>query len=395
MDLRKQLRRNGDFSLSIFYALATTLLCAGATVLILNPIWSQLGLHVPEDPKTKVDFTMPVDGIFYVRNAELGYRWSAEYPQSLWFHPLVAWAIGVLPRSIAANLRLWAISLTASAIALVAVFRYSGPITPISLKPNLLLLIPLLPGGLVIGTGNAEIPCLVFNSLLIVSVILKWNVILPIAWGVLAILTKLNALYMVPALAVYCVAGLTKKDRKLVRNSLAGIISIAIVLVSWVLFVDLNSGQLGTYWQAREVGLVPLSSGPFSFLDTAARVLIFSDQIGERLKYSSALIIPLVDMWILLAIPFEKEEHRVAILASLLGLLFLTFFQNNPNKSIVYITTIPGHFALGMIFIVHCFNKLRQREHFPIWLMAGISFGVYCFMTGVFFVLGTPLAWYY
>jgi hypothetical protein len=386
---------------STVYALIVTLGCAFFAFAILKPAWIALDLHVPGEPSIKVDFTQPVDSIFYVRNADWGYSWSVLAPTSVWFHPGVTWGIRSLPASLLSNYRLWLVSLLSAFGALIAVYEFIKEISPTRLKASALLLVPLLPGGLGIATGNAEFPCLFFTSLLSLSVLRRWSSYHPLLWGALSILMKPNALYMIPILGVYLTSAVFTRDRKIIQNSLLGMASILAVWVLWILYVDMNVGQLGAYWQVRGIASVPLSAGPLTFLQRFARVLVYSPNQSEVLKFVTALAIPLVDMWILLLVPLKSETHRLSIFAGILAMVFVTFIINNPNKIVAYATTMPSHFAIGLLLLEQCFRKKENNGDLEkplarlVRLSLGLSYLAFCVLMGLFFIVGTPLEWYY
>jgi len=381
----------------VAYSALTIAGCIIIALLIVHQIWTEMGLHVPGEPNTPVDFTAPVDSIFYIRNAQLGFRWNANTPTSIWFHPLLSWSINRLPTSIPHNYRLWLISLAAAFGSLIVVFYYVQEISPLSLKPRLIFLIPLLPGGIGMITGNAEWLCLFFTSLLAFSVIRKWSTWHPLVWGSLAILTKPNALYMIPALGVYGLYALWAKDRKLLLNSLAGIFSITVVWIVWIVFVDFMAGDFGAYWQARRIATVPLTAGPLSFLERTIKIMAYSRDVGEHLKFTTALIIPILDMWLLMIVPLKNEVERYAILAALLTMVLTTVVLNNPNKIIVYVTTFPGHIAIGLLFIKYTLGSLQNDNLLKnvVRSFLGIGYLLLCLLLAAFFVIGTPLGWYY
>ena len=271
----------------------------------------------------------------------------------------------------------------------------------INLHPAYLLLIPFLPGGLNIATGNAELPCLLFSLLLLISVIGKWHFIFPIVFGSLAILAKPNALYMLPALTIYGISSLGNKEGKLLLNSILGIISITVTMTVWVLYADHSMGGFGSYWQAREHFMSSLNIGLLTFFQTTARVLVFSSDNGLKLKFLTAIAIPIIDMWVLQGIVFKDESHRAVILNSLLGMLLIMLFTNNPNRIIVYATTIPGYFATAILFIRQTLsdnwinNNLQGSFEKKVRRLSGYFYIVFCLFMGLFFILGTPLAWYY
>jgi hypothetical protein len=381
----------------IAYALFATVGGILAALVLLRPVWLALDLHVPGEPNNKVDFTQPVDSVFYVRNAQIGYHWDANAPTSIWFHPLLVWCIELLPSDIPANCRLWFISVVAAFGAMVITYAYIKEISSARLRPWILLAVPLLPGGLAVATGNAEFPCLLFSSLLILSVVRKSSFCYPLLWGALAVLTKPNALYMVPAVGVYLVDGIIKRDRETVRNSLLGILGITATWLIWIAFVDINTGSFGAYWQSRKVATVPLSSGVFTFLKRAARVLLYASDNGEKLKFATALVIPVVDMWIILVAPLRDEVHRLSIIAGVLAVLSTSFVLNNPNKVVVYSITLPGHITAGLLFLEQSFRKKKAERALErgVRYLSGISYLLFCALIATFFVVGTPLEWYY
>jgi hypothetical protein len=176
-----------------------------------------------------------------------------------------------------------------------------------------------------------------------------------------------------------------------------GILSILIVWILWIFYVDLQVGHPGAYWQVRKIGTVPLTAGPFTFLQRTARVLVFSSHIGEILKYVSVLAVILVDMWVLLIVRLRKETHRLAILFSIFSMLGITFVLNNPNKIIVYTTTFPGHLSIGLIFLQQAFgyHPLDTIYEKLVRIASGVMYLAFCFLMALFYMIGTPLEWYY
>ncbi len=382
---------------NFLYASITILWSVAFTILIMNQIWSRLDLHVPGEPFTKVDFTQPVDSIFYVRNAELGYRWL-NTPTSIWFHPLVAWGIDILPTLITPNFRLWVLSFLSGFAGLLLLNQYIKEISVETINPWMLIIVPFIPGGLGIATGNAEFPCLVFMSLAVLSVLRRQKWYFPVLWGALGILTKPNAIYMILGLGIYIIWGHMKKDSKILRNSILGIASILITWAIWVGYVDFRAGHFGAYWAARRLGAtVPLGTGFLNFMNNMIRLFVYTNNYSESLKFLIALAIPLVDIWILQTISLKSEAHRLSILFSVLSMLIVAMVLNNPNKIIVYSTTFPGHFAIGLLFIRQTFN-LKDSVNGILKLVrisAGVSYLVFCALMVIFFIIGTPLSWYY
>jgi len=430
----------------ILYAAIIIVGCVVITCTLINPLWLSLNLHVPGEPESKVDFTQPVDTVFYVRNAEYGYNWNITDPISSAFHPLLVWATRLLPNVIAANYRLWFISLVSAFISLILLYEYINEISSIKLPAEFLFLVPILPGGISIATGNAEFSCLLFTTLMLLGVIRRWPWYLVMCCGVLAILTKPNALYIVPALAVYAflhqniqiyfrtldpaalhesianyifksekeknsnneiiskhsyTLGITQEvslnDIKVTRNCIFGISGIIITWLLWTIYVDINLGQFGSYWEIRKFYTVPLSAGPFSLLQRTVSLLFQYSNLGEQLKFATAILIPLIHIWLLSCISLKNERHRLAILASILAMMFIAFQANNPNKIIVYVITYPGNFAIGIIFLYQAFytNESKYKLRTIWWRLGGISYIVFCVAMVAFYIIGTPLAWYY
>lgn len=380
----------------LHYAFLTIVWSALLIVFFINPIWTRLDLHVPGESHTKVDFTQLVDSIFYIRNAELGYRWNL--PTSIWFHPVIAWAIDLMPAFIVPNFRFWILSLLAGIVSLVLLDKYIKEISSVKISPWMFLLIPLFPGGLGLATSNAEIPCLVFVTLTLLSVLRKQNWYLPVLWGALAILTKPNAVYAILGIIVYFIWGKVNNDFKMKRNSILGIAGILFAWAIWFLYVDFSAGNFGAYWTTREKGAtMPLIEGVFSFFNNAVRVLLYSKDYGDSLKYLTALAVPMIDIWILQLILLRSEAHRLSMLFCVLSVLIVAMIVNNPNKIIVYVTTIPSHFAIGLLFIRQAFD-LRDSAKWIVKLVrvsAGISYLMFCILMAIFYIIGTPLVWYY
>src|SRR5690349_11204694 len=63
---------------------------------VLNLLWSPLHPSFPI-PRVSPVVSAPVDGPFYLQNADKGYDWNSKDALSLWFHPLMSWLIVILP----------------------------------------------------------------------------------------------------------------------------------------------------------------------------------------------------------------------------------------------------------------------------------------------------------
>ncbi|WJW70317.1 hypothetical protein OZ401_005048 (plasmid) [Candidatus Chlorohelix allophototropha] len=142
---------------------------------------------------------------------------------------------------------------------------------------------------------------------------------------------------------------------------------------------------------------MPLNEGPFSLFFRGARIIIFSIDSAELLKFITALIIPLIDLWLLLLIPIKEEAIRISLIAGILAIFLMSVIINNPNKVIVYSTTFPGHISVGLLFIQNAFSK-NPKEGTGLSVikkLAGLAYLAFCLEMFLFYIFGTPLEWYY
>jgi hypothetical protein len=171
------------------------------------------------------------------------------------------------------------------------------------------------------------------------------------------------------------------------------------VWVAWIMYVNWQVGEPNAYWQVRAMGSVPLYRGPFTFLYLAASTFVYAADPGEKLRYLTALVIPIIQLFIAITVPLRDEAHRLAIIVCILAVLFVTFYIANPNKVIVYSTTFPGHFAVGVLFLKQTiFGKKLEHQSIVFHstkMLSGLAYMLYCSSLLVFFILGTPLEWYY
>lgn len=382
----------------IFWIVVTTLLLFLIGILILDPIWKTYNIHVPGETSTKVDFTYPVDSIFYIRNAENGYRWNAKAPTSIWFHPVISWLIEIMPKTTPANWRYYLISLVSAPLALYCVYRYAQNILEVKISPVLIPFTILISGGLNMAVGNAESLSLLFNTLILLSILECFPISISLLIGMIAILIKPNALYMLAPLTIYGIYDLIGKDYRNTLRSLLTILGILITWGGWILYVDYMSGQTGTYWQAREVATVPLYAGFLTLIYRMVETVALGD-VGEILKYATAFLIPLIDLWLVLLVPFRSEKHRLASISGLIMLLIISFATSNPNKIFIYAMTLPSHLVIGWVILQSGFqslleqNSLSKRCDFLVitafWMYVLVSIGM-----AIFFVIGTPFGWY-
>lgn len=383
-------RPNG-FRSSFSYALLAVGLAAGLGVTLLNPYWRLF----PEvsywlDPIFPI--STPVDGRFYLLNAECGFRWNPPDPLSLAFHPLLSWLLAILPNWISLAKWFWLISLVFSVGALLLCHRITEVVTEDQVASGWLLTCLVAPGGLAIATGNAEMPTLFFSALLWLSVLHARRLWVTVAAGSLAILVKPNALYMVPVLAVYA-SSHSWEHRNIRRNALMGIATIVIIWFGWIAFVDWNAGQVGTYWMMRKAFNPEASVGSGIFFEHFSSVLLHRPVLHDQVRYATALIIPLISFVILGLIPLRDMPHRYAMAAGITAMLAIVLGLGNPNKIIVYSTTLPGHFLTHMLFLRHLVQAVDITPTRRIFM--GCLYGLYCFMMLGVYVLGTPRRWYY
>ena len=92
------------------YAFITLSIALVVGLVFLNPLWSLLEPPFWM-PKVIPAITAPVDGPFYLWNADFGYRWQTQNPLSLWFHPLLPFLLTTLPKWLPTNIWFWLISL--------------------------------------------------------------------------------------------------------------------------------------------------------------------------------------------------------------------------------------------------------------------------------------------
>ena len=376
------------------YTLLTLGIALTIGVVLLNPLWA---LYSPPFPMPKLlpAITAPVDGPFYVSNAEHGYQWATKNPLSLWFHPFMSCFIMVMPEWIPGNLRFWLISIAFAAGSII----FTAQATPIlgMIKGNFVRLLPfflLAPGGLGIATGNAEIPTLFFTIALLLSV-LKWQKWwLTVLCAGLAILTKPNALYMVPVLLVYFASGMLERDTKLWVLALIGVVTLLTVWMMWILYVGWKTGSISTYWNLRMLTSQNTAQDARGFFDHLVRSFLDSNDMRDRIRYSMALIIPIANLCIIGMIPLHRERDRYAMAAGNLTMLVIALYMGNPNKIIVYETTLPCYFVAHFLFIQKLFTKGSFSSTAFHFAMISV-YAIFCIALLFVYILGTPLGWYY
>jgi hypothetical protein len=378
----------------LLWATLTVCIALILSLAFLAPFWNE---HSPpfSIPRVQPILSAPVDGPFYIDNAQFGYEWDTRDHLSLWFHPFVSVMISIFPNQIPYNYRLWSLGLIFGVGSLFATSFLLSEITSKSTTPHKYLLLSLLaPGVLGVATGNAEFPTLFFTTLLLTSVISLGSSWVTIASGVLAILTKPNALYMVPMLSVYLATGAIHKDKRLISQSLLGIISVAGGWLAWISIVDFQTGVIGSYWEARTAfkQYVPGNYGAF-FLELVRSFLSPVD-LRNIVRYSSAVIIPLANIWVAAIPQLSQERHRYSYAVGNLTMLGIALLEGNPNKIIVYSTTIPLHIPIFILaWSSICKNNSKGGSGRRI--IEFTLLGIYCILSLLVYSIGTPLGWYY
>lgn len=375
------------------FATLTTSVAVLIGLLLLNPIWERLS---PPFPILRVvpPITAPVDGPYYLQNAIKGYRWGSDQPLSIWYHPLLPALISVLPRSLPSHIWFWLLSVGFSIGCLILAYEIAVIFSEdAQIPPTFLLGVVIIPGGLGISTGNPEIPTLFFSSLVLLSVVKwhRWEVTVPAS--VFAILTKPNALYLIPMLCVYAIWGYRSNSKTTSLHAVAAFLLIAAGWLAWMVFVDWKSAAWGTYWHARLEFSNYVAGNPLDYFLELARSWTNGVSLRDKFRYSTALLIPLVNLWIIALAPFSKNVHRYALAVGNLAMLILVLWQGNPNKVIVYSTTIPGYFS---IFMISMMTLLRAKRPLSTqYLSISGSLFLYLVLMVLFYVFGTPLGWYY
>src|SRR5205823_8757684 len=123
-------------------------------------------------------------------------------------------------------------------------------------------------------------------------------------------------------------------------QALIGVTTLLIVWMAWIWFVDWKTGTPGTYWSLRTLTSQYAAYDARGFFDHLARSFLYSSDIRERIRYSTALIIPIVNLWIIGLTPLRRERDRYAMAAGNLTMLAIALYMGNPNKIIVYATTL-------------------------------------------------------
>ncbi len=364
-------------------------------LLLLDPLWNQYKPPFPFPSPPQPPISAPVDGQFYLRNATLGYQWKTRDPLSLWFHPLLPFLLAILPTWLPINIWFWLLGVAAAFGCLLLTVRLARLLTggrevTVTLLPFCLL----APGGLELATGNAEIPTLLFALALLFSVLRWQRTWLTLVCSAAVILAKPNGLYMVPILGVYAFSAWRNGEVRLRYQAIIGMTTILATWLGWMFVVDWQSGRLGTYWDLRIAFRQYVAGDAPAYFRQLVYAWLYSMDVRDLIRYSSALLIPIANLWVLALVPLVRERDRYAMAAGTFTMLAMTLILGNPNKIIVYTTTLPAHFAAHLLFIRWLSTPTEFRNTGVRWLLIG-GYSLYCGAMLVVYVLGTPLGWYY
>ena len=381
----------------------TSIIFSGITIIfaivfgafVLNPIWKNTAIPGLFPPYLQPPITAPVDGLYYLQNADTGYKWETRDPLSLWFHPFLSFVLWLIPNYVSSNYQFWIVSICFSFCALPLAYHFAIIISgKNSLSPWLLPMCLFAPGGLVISTGNAETPTLFFATILVMSVLVwqKWWLTSLSAVG--TILTKPNGLYLIPVLLIYFLISLKEGKARLRNQALVGIFFLLITWISWIWFIDWRTGGHGVYWELRsqEHYYLGIGGNIFYFFGSLVDALT-NTNIRDQVRYITALVIPLTNFFVIGFVPMEKEEHRFALAAGNLAMFAVSLYLGNPNKIIVYAVTLPSHFSTHMLMVSTLFDKMPKLN--KKYIVVGLVYFLYCIATSVIFIVGTPLRWYH
>lgn len=363
---------------------------------MLNPIWDALARPGTFPAAIWPPITGPIDGIFYIRNAELGYAWSTRDPLSLWFHPLLSSILRVLPDWLPKSTWFWIISIAFALACLPLIFRLTAVLTGgTAIRAGMLPWCLLAPGGLGIATGNAEIPTLFFVALLLLSVLVWHKWWLTLVSAAAAILTKPNALYMVPVLFIYFVSAVAMRDAKLRKQSLIGIVALLVGWLIWIWIIDWQTGYTGAYWEARQSFRPYFGPADFrGFFEQWFSAFFVDIDLRNQIRFSTAVLIPIANLIVIGLVPLAAEHHRYALAAGNLSMLAISLLLGNPNKILLYSTTLPGYFVTHLVLLMWLDRRPQQRGLLSPALLRALYL-IYCVSMQIVYIVGTPLAWYY
>jgi hypothetical protein len=185
-----------------------------------------------------------------------------------------------------------------------------------------------------------------------------------------------------------------KRDTTLWRQAFVGIVALLLTWIIWMGIVDWLTGQAGTYWNTRLLTRQYAAGDPWGFFRELAVSFLYGSDMREQIRYSTALIIPILNLWIIGFIPLSHESHRYAMAAGNLAMIAIALTYGNPNKIIVYTITLPSHFAVHILFVKELVVKISASNHKG-YILIGVLYALYCINMLVVYILGTPLGWYY
>jgi len=178
------------------------------------------------------------------------------------------------------------------------------------------------------------------------------------------------------------------------KHAILGVVVLVLTWVLWMGLVDWRAGRGGAYWSVRMSSRQYVAGDAWSFFEQLARSFLYGSDIRERIRYSTALIIPIASLWLIGCVRLSDESHRYAMAAGNLAMLVVALYMGNPNKIIVYATTLPSHFATHILVLKRLGKSVSLTDH-PLSLGPAAVYGAYCACMILVYVLGTPLAWYY
>ncbi len=386
---RRRLAPVGRAHVAVIVAIAAFIIA----VVVIEPCWRAATPPFPM-PLSKIRVAAPLDGPFYVQNGLAGFRWTRASPDSLWFHPLLSLGVKGISAVVNGEIAFWILTLLCGALAVPVLLMLAPELFPQRWNPWVGLLFLVTPGGLSLGVGNPEVPTLLFLSVLLLLVLRPTGsiVLICIVAG-LAVLTKPTAMLVVPSLVVYFIGGTRRRDRGLAVRSAAGIVTLCCTFCLWVLFVGLKSHDPGAYWAARRTyqGYVP--GDAMHFFVVARQAVRWQLGTREAIRFGTALLVPVITLWVALAVPVRDRVHRLAFMASVCTLLAYVIGTGNPNKAFLYLLVLPFQPLFYTAFLT--VRAPVGSRGTPLLTIAKVGCLAYCGALAAIFVLGMPRAWFY
>jgi hypothetical protein len=387
--------------IAVLYSGITVFMCVMFSIIAIDGIWNNFNppFQIERD---RPHYLAPIDGVYYVKNS-YSYVFDSsktyEFLTSVWYHPLMSWLVALFSKAInffgiiLPNKYIYfSISLVFSFLSVFISFLIIQNLFNTSVPPSYILLTPIIPGGFNIAVGNTETLTLFLCLMVIYFLRISKNNLLAIFFSSLAILSKPNAIYLIGFLIAY-----TSFDIKFNFNRakiyFLCIVSLLLTWLVWMLFVDAQVGSLGAYWNARLFFGQFVAGSWHNFFVVLIESFLKLD-FRDMTRYSLALIVPLSNIYLLSLVSFKDKKDHFAFLFGNLVMLFICLWQGNPNKIMLYATTLPYYFSIYLVIFAQLPSVL-QRFHPIKKIIFGCCFGAYLiFCLGVF-LIGTPLGFYY